>query len=390
MNRYRDIPPPRRWRPKLKEWIYWLTQRIWRPKVRRSHKLSGVDIENWEVVRQAIDDGAGVLIAPNHSTHADPYSAHEASLPVGVPFYFMATWHVFDENNWIQRWFLQRNGVFSVDRDGTDREAVKTAVDILRNRPNPLVIFPEGEVYHCNDIITPFRQGPASIALIAASRADRPIVCIPCGMKYHYTEDPTPELLELMNRLERANTWWPRPEMDLVSRIYALGEALMAMKELEFLGKIRQGPLTERTVFLAETILGRQEEREGICGAGKMIPERVKELRKRAIVAPASERRDRDLEELFLVVQLYSYPGDYVLGSPKIERIAETLDKLEEDILRVHSATPRGKRHATIRFGEPIPVPKDRSKNATVELTAEMERGVQAMLDEIGESKFEL
>lgn len=351
----------------------------------RAHKLATVDIQNTKYVRDAIDSGAGVLIVPNHSTHADPYSMHEASDEVGMPFHFMATWHVFDEHNWIQRWVMQRNGVFSVDRDGTDFEAVKTAAEILQVRKNPLVIFPEGEVYHCNDIITPFRQGPAAIALIAASKADRPVVCVPCAMKYRYTKDPTNELLELMDRLEKSIHWWPRPEMKLVDRIYALGEGLMALKELEYLGEIHQGPLPKRTEFLANTILERQEEREGIDGSGKMVPERVKELRKRAIGDPEqTARRGRELEELFLVVQLYSYPGAYVLQSPKIERIAETLDKLEEDVLLVKSATPRGERHATVKFGEPILVPSKRGKDAAKLLTAQMESRVQALLDEIG------
>ena len=45
-----------------------------------------------------------------------------------------------------------------------------------------------------------------------------------------------------------------------------------------------------------------------------------------------------DLDDLFMVIQLYSYPGDYVDANPSIERMAETLDKFEEDIL---GALPR-------------------------------------------------
>ena len=43
--------------------------------------------------------------------------------------------------------------------------AFRQAVEILQSRPNPLVIFPEGEVYHLNQRITPFREGPAAMAL---------------------------------------------------------------------------------------------------------------------------------------------------------------------------------------------------------------------------------
>ena len=49
----------------------------------------------------------------------------------------------------------------------------------------------------------------------------------------------------------------------------------------------------------------------------------------------------RDLEDLFLVIQIFSYPGDYVRLNPTVERVAETLMKCEEDILGVDQAPPR-------------------------------------------------
>ncbi len=57
-------------------------------------------------------------------------------------------------------------------------QAMKTAVDIMQNRPHPLVIFPEGDVYHTNDRIMPFRDGAAAMALMAARKAERPVVII--------------------------------------------------------------------------------------------------------------------------------------------------------------------------------------------------------------------
>jgi len=85
---------------------------------------------------------------------------------------------------------------------------------------------------------------------------------------------------------------------------------------------------------------------------------------------------------VFLAVQLYSYPGDYVSEQPSIERIAETLDKLEEDLLKIPSATIRGPRRAEVTFGEPIPVETGKSqKGATHRLTSLLEERVQQMLD---------
>src|SRR3712207_8394705 len=48
-------------------------------------------------------------------------------------------------------------------------------------------------------------------------------------------------------------------------------------------------------------------------------------------------------DALPILVQLYSYPGDYLAERPTIERLAETVDKLEEDGLGYHMARPRGR-----------------------------------------------
>jgi len=90
------------------------------------------------------------------------------------------------------------------------------------------------------------------------------------------------------------------------------------------------------------------------------------------------------LDDVFLVVQLFSYPGDYVKEHPTIERMAETLDKFEEDVLGVYTASIRGNRKATVAFGEPIPVTRDRKrKGAAHDLTGAMEEAVQSLLDSI-------
>ena len=88
----------------------------------------------------------------------------------------------------------------------------------------------------------------------------------------------------------------------------------------------------------------------------------------------------------FLAVQLYSYPGTYIAENPTVERIAETLDKLEEDVLDQYSATTRGMRSSIVRFGEPIEVPTSKQRNLISELTDQIEDAVQAMLDDINSS----
>src|SRR5262249_53078259 len=51
-------------------------------------------------------------------------------------------------------------------------------------------------------------------------------------------------------------------------------------------------------------------------------------------------------------LQLFSYPGDYIKEDPTPERMAETIEKFEEDVFGVVRSI--GRRRATVRFGVPI------------------------------------
>ena len=65
-----------------------------------------------------------------------------------------------------------------------------------------------------------------------------------------------------------------------------------------------------------------------------------------------------------------------------IERMAETLDKFEEDVLGHKTARIRGARRATVTFGEPIPIEPHKGSKQAAALTRVMEARVQALLDE--------
>ncbi len=355
------------------------------------HRLLHVEVRGAEHLQRAIDQGYGVLLTPNHPGHADAFVMQTAADQVRRPFYFMAAWQVFDKASRLRRQILRHHGCFSVDREGTDLRAFRQAVDILQRQPYPLVIFPEGEVYHLNDRVTPFREGPAAIALAAAKRAARPVVCLPCALTYHYVRDPLPELLTLMDRLEEAIHWRPRRGEPLAARVYAFASAVLTLKEMEYLGQSGEGTLPDRIARLTSKMLLQMETRHKVTADETSTPCRVKALR-RCIIAKLETLADPgqrqvlidDLDDLFLIVQLFSYPGDYVAEQPSIERLAETLDKFEEDVLKVATATIRGARHATLQIGAAVPVETAGDKReAASRLMRNLEEQVQSMLDEL-------
>jgi len=391
MNRQPYSKPPRWWPPKLsRRWIrFWRRVRL-REQVGK-HRLLEVEARGLEHVRQAVGQGNGVLITPNHCSHADAFALYGAADALGVPFYVMVAWQVFARSNWFRQLAIQQHGCFSVDREGTDVNAIRQARDVLISGTCPLVIFPEGEVYHVNDRVMLFREGPAGIALMAAKKAARPVVCVPCAIKYRYLEDPTPELTLLMARLEQALFWRLRPDLTLPQRIYHLAEGMLALKEIEILGATQAGRLPERIRSLIEFVLCRIEGRYGLDPGDAAIPERVKSVRRTAInrladLPPDDPDRGQfleDLDDVLLVVQGFSYPGNYVSERPSVERIAETLDKFEEDVLDASTATVRGTRKAIVTFGEPMVVdPAGDKREATACLTRLLERRVQTLLDE--------
>lgn len=96
------------------------------------------------------------------------------------------------------------------------------------------------------------------------------------------------------------------------------------------------------------------------------------------------------MDDLFFVVQLSSYPGDYLAQQPSVERIAETLDKFEEDVLQANYPAVRGIRRVVVRFGEPLEAPKQRQgRDAVVAWTNVLESRVQGLLDQVNAAHSE-
>jgi len=372
----------------------WLV-RWMRPLIQRDLKRQQIielEIQGLDPLQRMISEGVGILITPNHSFHYDSYVLIEASHRVRVPFHFMTAWQVFHMSTPFQRWMLQRHGCFSVDRESSDTGALKRSIEILSDSRHPLVIFPEGDIYHHSDRVSPFRDGAAAIALSASKRASRKIVVVPCSLKCFYLGDPTPSLNEILGRLERSLHWRPNLNLSLEARVYRIAEGLLTLKEMEHFGQPRTGRVVDRISELANHVLERLELKRGASRGTTSIPERVRDAR-RAIIQE-SDRADltneskealaADLEDLFFVIQLYSYPGDYVAEKPVIERVAETLDKFEEDVLKADYPGVRGPRKAVVRFGTPLELPKERSsRNAVAEWTQRIETQVQLGLDEI-------
>jgi len=404
MNRLQlgDQVPYEFFEPQVGRFWLWLgrlySRRFFLPK---QQKVMGVEASGLDALLPLFAKGDGVLIAPNHPDHADCGVMLELGRRAGRAFYFMAAYQIFRGHAGMARFMLPRVGAFPVDREGADLRAFKTAVDILARGGDPLVIFPEGEIYHVCDHLTPIREGAAAVATTAAKRsaeAGRTVWVVPTAIKYRFLdgEDPIPALGATMDRLESWFTWWPRRGHALVDRIYAYAEGMLGLKELEYFGAAQSGTIKGRIVALRDAILDRLEDRHFGKRRADPVPLRVKELRRACLegLADASTNPESadalraDLNDVFVAVQLYSYPGDYLHQGPTVERVAETIMKFEQDIVGADPSPPAARR-AIVAFGEPIDVrarmaAHDRPRKAVASITADLESRIQSMLDAIG------
>ena len=86
----------------------------------------------------------GALLCPNHASDIDPVLIG-LCLPIDYHLHFMAKAELFQ--NRLLGGFLRALGAFPVNREGTDIQAVKTAMKVIREDEN-LLIFPEGTTIH--------------------------------------------------------------------------------------------------------------------------------------------------------------------------------------------------------------------------------------------------
>jgi 1-acyl-sn-glycerol-3-phosphate acyltransferase len=365
MNIFRPQKPYEFCPPKYAWWFQPVLHLLCACLLKHKFNIRQITVRGEEPLVRLVKERQSVLVTPNHADHADPSLLVHVGSRSGFAFHFMAAREGFERSR-LNRFVLQRSGAFSVDREGADLASIKTAMNILRECRHPLVIFPEGEIYHHHEELDALNDGVATILLRAAEKLpeQKKSYAVPASIRI--THDPvigatfSPRLDELEKRI----TWKPRSRMEAVDRIYRMGGALLSIKEEEFIGESQKGTLVERIQRLQRFLVEQAEQKHGLGHSHHTIPSRIRTLRqviRKELIAsdkpPSLEREEElynDLDCLFVAQQLYSYPGQYLRENPSADRIAETILKLEEDVLEKQNYP--APRDAEVVFGEPIEV----------------------------------
>ncbi len=385
---YRFVPPHRGtwWSTIIKS----LNLHAWH--LRKVEGVVSYEIRNIERFQASRRAGYGIMLAPNHCRTADPlvmgWLAREARCHV----YAMASWHLFHQSTFMS-WAIRMMGGFSINREGVDRQAINTAIDIMAHAERPLIVFPEGAVSRTNDRLMSLLDGVAFIARSAAKRraklqADSQVVIHPVAIKYLYRGDLSQAVDGVLTDIEHRLTWRPHRDLSMLQRMEKVGRALLALKEMEYFDAPQTGTLKERLeLFINRLLHPLEQEWLGELKSGAVIP-RVKAIRMKILpdmtegrVEQAErDRRWRQLAALYLAQQLYCYPPDYLAARPTVDRILETIERFEEDL--TDKARVHGLLHAVIDIGEPIVVSPERERGATVDpVMSRLERSLQDMLD---------
>jgi len=366
---YEFVPPHRgdKW-PRL---LNFLTPHVLNTRYGVTH----VEIRGQEKLLELQRAGHSVVLTPNHCRMSDPVVLLQMARRLQQSLFIMASSHLFHGNP-LMSFTMRRVGAFSVYREGIDRKAVQTAIDILTEGRRPLVIFPEGALSQANDHLCALMDGVSLIArsaqrkMEADSTSDRRVVVLPVGIKYLYQGDVHRTASPILSDIEERLLWGAQKERPLMERVARVGSALLSLKEIEYLGHPQEGSLEARQDSLIDGVLNPIEQ-EWLPGPhAKSVIVRVRDLRRHIIPEmiegnlepPEVSRRWKQLSDIELAQAIGAFPPDYVASRPSVDRILETVERFAENLTgKEQSHRPL---HAIVQIGDSIDVESRRVRGA--------------------------
>jgi 1-acyl-sn-glycerol-3-phosphate acyltransferase len=371
---------------------WWLPRRVWKAYGVRNPEFRGL-----ERLKASFAAGHSVLIAPSHCRPCDPEVVGLLCAHLRLPPNIMASWHLFMQGR-VQRFMLRAAGVFSVYREGIDREALRAATAFLAEGTRPLIIFPEGVVSRSNDRLGHLMDGTAFIARSAAKLRAKTdpsgkVVIHPIALHYYYDGDLRKTVEPVLSAIERRIGWHPQKEMKLVPRVKKFGEAALSIKEFEYFGQVQPGSIAERLPRLVDRVLGPWEKEYGLAMPDPEVVERVKRVRSAIVptliagklTRAEREHRWRQLADCYFAQQLACYPIGYLDGQPTVGRILETVERYEED-LTDHATIHRPLR-TVMDIGEAMEVSQEKPRGGPDPIMTQLRERLTASLDELAKAE---
>lgn len=301
-------------------------------------RIEEESLENW----RAVPPGSGLFVAVKHAHYTDHFSIAEIARRLHIRCYFISIPESFREFFGLGGAFIRALGAFPIERGGENFHAARFIVNALRKGEKPLVIFPEGELYFLNDVVTPLKPGLALFALEGAKA--RSTYILPIGLKYLYPFDAKPLLLRKLSYCEK-KVYGTSFSGEVLPRLLALSETVLASAEKKFGVNTEGKTVEERFLSLSKKLLEQMERK----AYGKIFSgDSSTRIRKLMIRDPKSETA------FFAIHSLAFLPG--YLDSPTQERLMETLRKLERLISRNEHPSFPGRKKLFLKIQPAVPV----------------------------------
>ncbi|MEQ9410633.1 MAG: 1-acyl-sn-glycerol-3-phosphate acyltransferase [Fuerstiella sp.] len=344
--------------------------------LRRKYGIVGWQSHGLEHLRASLQAGHGIILCPNHSRLSDPMISGIITTETPCHAHAMASWHVFRQG-WLETFVARRVGAFSVYREGVDRRALDTAVNIVATAERPLIIFPEGVISGANDRLMPLMDGTSFVARAAArkrlrSHPDSKVVIHPVAYRYRHQSDPEVSLGPILEKLEQRFFWRPQ-QGSLLQRVHRLRDTMQCVREMQVLGTSRTGDTEQRIANLVDHIL-RTHEQEWLGRPRRGDPiARVKDLRIEILKDMVAgnvddaerQRRWGHLADLYyaqcMSLHVPGYIDEQRAGTRLNHRLFETVYRMEEELTDV--ATVIEDLHVDVKVGAAIDVDPTAGRN---------------------------
>jgi 1-acyl-sn-glycerol-3-phosphate acyltransferase len=371
-------------------WWPWLLRYNLPRRLRKLHGIASVECHGTEKLLASVAAGHGIVLAPNHCRPFDPETVNEMCRQIGILPYFLASWHLFMQSR-LQKFILPRLGSYSIYREGMDRFALNMTTELLEQESRPVIIFPEGYVSRHNDLLNPLNEGIAFMARSAAKKRTGAtpagqVVVHPVALRYRYDGDVRQVAEPVLTEIETRLAWRSQKHLSLEERIAKVASALLALKEIDYLGQPQSGTVAERLHGLINSLLDPLEkewtkgkrEQHTVARVMKLRAAILPDMTKGDLPEPERARRWSQLADLYLVQQLACYPPDYLAASPTPDRLLETVDRFEEDL--TDDCRPRYPLRASVTVGDAIVVNPARERGVADPVLVDLERQLKTML----------
>lgn len=372
-----------------------------------------------------------------------PRTARKLGISLRYPFY---SHPIYDRGmllwggKWLG-WLFSRWGAIPIHRGKPlDREAIRSARDLLVNGTMPIAIAPEGATNGHSERLSPLKSGVAQLGLwcvedLQKANRSEEVFIVPIGIQYHYITPPWSKLDQLLSTLEadlgltrqRIGPSASEKDKDIFyQRLLNIGEAAIAQMEAFYrhyyhchlpdsppcdtpaqMLEIRLQALLETALHLCESYFDLQPKGT-MSDRCRRIEEagwnRIYCQNKDEILSPVQRGLDDwmahesaiRMQHMRLVESFVAVTGIYLEEKPSIERFAETALIIFDTIARLKGikipCRPRlGLRKSHMTIGTPISVTqswsrclenspqkyRQASKQAVSDITAELHIALQ-------------